>query len=205
VTYQKKISELQQQVSTLEKKFEQKFKKNIGDLKEQFNELQLEMNRKLEELRKERLHRQEANMKLILEYLENGKIQSAWMTFKDKLMGPSTTKITAIVKSAIGNEFGTNITTENLIKFTEGLQDDADAMSHGAIQLFKELEHRQALDVETVHVLNVTVGNIINKCKALEGTDFETLKLILDEDTVDQLIHVYNKLEFWLKYVHHQS
>jgi hypothetical protein len=62
--------------------------------------------------------------------------------------------------------------------------------------LFQILEHQQALDVPTVHILHGAVGNIIGSCKSLEGTDFETLKLILDEETVDRVIQVFNKLEF---------
>jgi hypothetical protein len=69
-------------------------------------------------------------------------------------------------------------------------------MAHGAIRLFQILENQQALDVPTVHILHGAVGNIINSCKSLEGTDFETLKLILDEETVDRVIQVFNKLQF---------
>lgn len=203
-TYEKKVGDLQQQVVSVEKKFEQKFKKKINDWKRRFQKLEKKMSVTLEELDKERLGRQEDNTKLILEYLENGKIESAWTTFKNKLMGHSQTNINNIVKSAIRKEMGTNITTENVIKFisTDGLTDDADAMAHGAVQLFTELEHRQALDTDTLRTLHKAVVNIIGACRALEGTDFETLKLIFDEDTVDQVITVYNKLEFWVKYVH---
>jgi F0F1-type ATP synthase membrane subunit b/b' len=196
-TYEMKVRQLQQQVDSAKKQFETKFNQEINRLKKHLQEIEKEMRVTLEELGKERLARQEANTKLILEYLENGKIESACSTFKDKLnVEHSRTNINAIVKIAIGKELGTNISMENVVIFTQGLTDDAEAMAHGAIRLFQILEHQQALDVPTVHILHGAVGNIIGSCKSLEGTDFETLKLILDEETVDLVIQVFNKLEF---------
>ncbi len=203
-SYETKVRQLQQQADSVEKKFEKKFNQEINRLKKHLQEIEKDMRVTLQELGKERLARQEADTKLILEYLENGKIESARATFRSKLVEHSGTNINAIVKSAIGKELGTNITTGNVIKFTEGLTDDAEAMAHGAIRLFQILEHKQALDVPTVHILHRAVGNIIESCKSLEGTDFEILKLILDEDTVDQVIQVFNKLEFLIKNVQQQ-
>jgi hypothetical protein len=205
--YEKKVSDLQQQVDHVENQFEQKFKKKINELVRDFQKLEKEMRDTLEKLEKERLDRQEDNAKLILEYLENCKIESAWTTFRNKLTGPSKTKTNAIIKSAIRKEMGTNITMGNLIKFiyTEGLTDDADAMAYGIVQLFTELEHRQTLDVKTVNVLYEVVGKIIKTCRALEVTEGETLKLVLDEDIQVQVIIVYNKLDFLMKYVQQQS
>ena len=205
--YEKKVSDLQQQVDHVEKQFEQKFQKTINELVRDFQKLEKEMRDTSEKLEKERLNGQENNAELILECLESGKIEKAWTTFRNKLTGASKTKMNAIIKSAVRKEMGTNITMENVIKFiyTEGLTDDADAMAYGIVQLFTELEHRQTLDVKTVNVLHEVVGKIIKTCRALEVTESETLKLILDEDIQVQVIIVYNKLDFLMKYVHQQS
>lgn len=198
-TYEMKVRQLQQQVDSAKKKFETKFNQEINRLKKHLQKIEKEMRVTLEELGKEL---EETNTKLILSYLEQGKIPLACSTFRDKLnVEQSRTNINAIVKMAIGKELGTNISMENVVKFTRGLTDDAEAMAHGAIKLFKILEYQQALDVPTVHILHGAVGNIIATCKSLEGTDFETLKLILDEETVDRLIQVFNKLEFLIKNV----
>ncbi|EFX66771.1 hypothetical protein DAPPUDRAFT_116030 [Daphnia pulex] len=198
-TYETKMRRLQQQADSAKKQFETKFNQEINRLKKHLQEIEKEMRVTLEQLGKEL---EETNTKLILLYLEQGKIPMACSTFKDKLnLQHSRTNINAIVKIAIGKELGTNISMENVVKFTQGLTDDAEAMAHGAIRLFQILEHKQALDVPTVHILHGAVGNIIGSCKSLEGTDFETLKLILDEDTVDRVIQVFNKLEFLIKNV----
>lgn len=198
-TYETKVRRLQQQVDSAKKKFETKFNQEINRLKKHLQKIEKEMRVTLEELGKEL---EETNTKLILLYLEQGKIPLACSTFRDKLnVEHSRTNINTIVKIAIGKELGTNISTENVVKFTEGLTDDAEAMAHGAIRLFQILEHQQALDVPTVHILHGAVGNIIGSCKSLEGMDFETLKLILDEETVDQVIQVFNKLEFLIENV----
>lgn len=196
--YESKVGELRRQADSARRRFDSKLDKETNRLRTHFQQLEKRMRVALEKWGRER---RDDNTKLILEYLDGGKIESACSAFRTRLTGQSKTNVNAIVKSAVRKELGTNISTAIIIRFVEALTDDAEAMAHGAIQLFRQLEMKQALDGPTARALHGAVGNIIRRCRALEGTDFETLKLILDQGTVARLIHVFNKLEFLIEHV----
>ncbi|XP_046646372.1 uncharacterized protein LOC124336630 isoform X2 [Daphnia pulicaria] len=189
-TYKQEISKLQQKLDNAEKRFENNFKKKINDLNERVQELEKTLWGILKELENERSKVRILSLKLIQEYLENGKIHLASETFKSNLMGLDRNNIITITTNA------TNISMRNVIEFTSGLKDDVDAMVSGVINLFHELEKRKSLDRNTARLLQEKVDDIIQYCRDLDGTDLQETKLKLDRNVTDGLILVYNNLHF---------
>ncbi|KZS09805.1 Uncharacterized protein APZ42_025862 [Daphnia magna] len=196
--YDRKVRQLELRLDNAEKKFDQKFKMEIDKLMTSYHEVEKKLRATLDELQKVRLAHSLDTIKLVVEYLVNGNIQSAWEKFKSISMGTSVIK--AIVQRAISKEFSANVPIINVIKFTGGLKDNVDAMVHGVVCLFDELEKRQTFDLEIVKVLYVTIEDVVKTCIDLEGTESEESRLTLDDDTIDQLILVKNKIAF-LKYI----
>ncbi|KAI9559906.1 hypothetical protein GHT06_013913 [Daphnia sinensis] len=192
--YEKKVRQLELELDNAEKTFDQKFKKEIDTLTKRYHELEKIMRETLDQLQKERLEHSLVSIKLIVQYLVNGNIQSALEIFKSKSMGISD--IIVIVQRTISKEFIVNVPIKNVIRFTEGLKDDVDVMVHGVFCLFDELEKRQILDQDIVHVLYVTIEDVIKISLDLEGTESEESHLTIHEDTIDQLILVKNKIGF---------
>ncbi len=195
-TYKQEISKLQQKLDSVEKRFENNFKKKINDLNERIQELEKTLWGTLKELENEHSKVRILNLKLIQEYLENGKIDLASETFKSNVMGLDRNNIITITTNV------TNISMRNVIEFTSGLKDDVDAMVSGVINLFHELEKRKGLDRNTAHLLQEKVDGIIEYFLSIEGTDSEQSKLNLDRNQIDGIILVKNNLHFVNKYVH---
>jgi hypothetical protein len=195
-TYEEEKRKLQQKLDIAQKKFELKFKMEMGNLKKRVQELENILLTTLEELEKERDRHQNTNLKLILESLKNGNMQLAWEVFTNNVMGLDRRNIKTIITDAIATR---KIPTKNVIEFTSGLKNDVDAMVSGAVYLFNELEKRKGLDRETARLLQKKIDDIIQHCLDLDGTDS---KLNLDRSTIEGFILVYNNICFINKYVH---
>ncbi|XP_057377836.1 uncharacterized protein LOC130699605 [Daphnia carinata] len=199
--YEGEVRRLNSLMENEKKKFDQKFQEEIDKLKKSYHEIEKKMQEILEKFQEERLAHSIVSIKLIVECLVNGNTELALETHKAKSMGIS--KTIAIVQRAIGKEFNGRVPNKNVIKFIDGLKDNVDAMVHGIISVFSEMEKRQILDRDTVNSLHVTIKNVIKTCIDLEGTDSEESKLTLDDHTMDELIVINNKIEF-LKYSYGQ-
>ncbi|KAI9559929.1 hypothetical protein GHT06_013936 [Daphnia sinensis] len=201
--YETKVRQLGLQLKSAEKKFDQKFRKEIDKVMKHYHELEKNMRETLEQLQKERLANVDDSTKLIVQYLVNGKIHSAWDVFNNKTKGIGNDNITGMLNRIIGKAFTDNVPIKNVIRFTGGLKDNVDAMVYGAIRVFNELEYRLIFDPITVDLMYATIEDLIKTCIDLEGTDSEESQLTVDEHMLDKLIVINNKIEF-LKYTYGQ-
>lgn len=190
-TYEALIRQLKRQLDDTELGTTQKYKTILDKMERDFQKLEKNMRDTLDQLEKERSAHRETKMKLVLSELKNGKYQSALDTFQSLETRNNTIKL---LMDAVQKE---SVSPEHVINFVGGLR-FVDTMVQSTIQLFNELERSQKglRDGKTATLFYDTVEKIIKHLVKLEENNDFAIFQNIDDDIIDQLIVIHNKLYF---------